>query len=61
METGTTGGIYLALVASIGIFGGSLLAMRDERLSKRGRLTDPTGKPVDAAPEPELLSPPPAQ
>ena len=55
METGTAVGIYLALFASIGIFAGSLLAMRDERLSKRGRPTDPTGRPVAAAPEPELV------
>ena len=58
VETSTTGGVYLALVASVGMFVGTLLAMRDERLSKRGRLTDTTGQPVEAAPEPELLSPP---
>ncbi len=58
VETSTTGGIYLALLASIGIFVGTLLAMRDERLSTRGHLTDSTGRPVEAAPEPELLSPP---
>ena len=57
VETGTAGGVYLALVASIGMFAGSLLAMRDERLSKRGRLTDATGRPVETAPEPELLVP----
>ena len=61
VETGTAVGVYLALVASIGVFAGALLAMRDERLSKRGRVTDSTGRPVAAAPEPELLSPPPSQ
>jgi len=61
VETGLAGGIYLALGATVGLFVGTLLAMRDERLSKRGRLTDTTGKPVASAPEPELLSPPPAQ
>ncbi len=58
VETGTAAGVYLALVSSIGIFAGSLLAMRDERLSKGSRLTDGTGRPVASAPEPELLSPP---
>ena len=41
VETGTAVGIYIALVASLGIFAGTLLAMRDERLSKRGRAHRP--------------------
>ncbi len=41
----------LALIATLVIFAGTLLAMRDERLSKAGRPTDQTGRPVDHVPE----------
>ena len=39
-------GLWLALVAVAGIVASGLVAMRDERLSKPGRHTDPTGKPA---------------
>jgi hypothetical protein len=58
VETSTAGGAWLALLSTAGIIGGALLAMRDERLSRGGRLTDPTGRPVDQAPEVEQLAAP---
>jgi len=58
VETGTAGGVYLALLATAAMFVGALFSMRDERLSKGGRLTDQTGKPVDRAPEAERLATP---
>jgi len=61
VETGPAFGIYLALFAALGVFAGSLLAMRDERLSKPGRPTDPTGRPVASVPEVERVSAPPSQ
>jgi len=54
-------GPYLAVLAVLTILSGSLLAMRDERLSKRSRPTDPTGRPIEAAPEAERLAAPPAE
>lgn len=58
VQTGTAAGAYVALLAAAGVLGGALLAMRDERLSKGGRLTDPTGRPLDRAPHVERLSAP---
>jgi heme A synthase len=58
VETSTAAGAWLALLATVAMFAGSLLAMRDERLSKGGRLTDQTGRPVDRAPKPEQLATP---
>ena len=46
-------GLWGALVAVLAVTVTSLVAMRDERLSTPGRLTDSTGVPVDAAPQPE--------
>jgi hypothetical protein len=43
--------LWLGLAASLGIFAGAMVAVRDERLSTPGRHTDPTGVP----------SPPPAE
>lgn len=49
---------WVGLLATFGVFVGSLVAMRDERLSEPGRLTDSTGVPVDAQPEVETLPAP---
>ena len=46
-------GMWGALVAVLAVTVTSLVAMRDERLSSPGRLTDSTGVPVSAAPQPE--------
>jgi hypothetical protein len=58
VETSTAGGAWLALLAVAAMFGGTLLAMRDERLSKGGRPTDSTGRPVGQTPEVERLGAP---
>jgi hypothetical protein len=57
---GRDAGAWLGLVASAGIAGASLVAMRDERLSRPGRLTDSSGVPVSAPAEVESLPAPPA-
>jgi FtsH-binding integral membrane protein len=44
-------GVWLALIATIGIVAGGALAMRDERLSPDGSHTDLTGRPTPAPPE----------
>lgn len=49
---------WIGLAAAFGVFAGSLVAMRDERLSREGRPTDSTGVPVDAHPEIETLPAP---
>jgi len=51
-------GLWLALVATLGIFGGSLIGMRDERRSPKGRHTDLAGVPVASPPEVETLPAP---
>ncbi|MGI8750403.1 MAG: hypothetical protein ACR2J6_07630 [Thermoleophilaceae bacterium] len=51
-------GAYTGLLCVIGLVAASLIAMRDERLSSPGNLTDPTGVPVAAAPEMETLPAP---
>lgn len=61
VESSTSAGPYLTLLAVLAVLSGSLLAMRDERLSKRSRPTDGTGRPIEAAPEVERLAPPPAE
>lgn len=53
-------GPYLTLLAVLVVFVGALLAMRDERLSKRSRPTDGTGRPIGARPEIERRPAPPA-
>lgn len=60
VDSATAAGPYLTLLAVLLVFTGSLLAMRDERLSERSRLTDGTGRPIEAGPEVELLAAPPA-
>jgi hypothetical protein len=54
-------GVWVGLVATIGIVAGGLLAMRDERLSPAGRHTDLTGRPTSAPPEIEPLPAPPPE
>ncbi len=56
---GTEYGAWIGLASTIGVLIGALVAMRDERLSQPGRLTDSTGVPVDAPLAVETLSPPP--
>ena len=51
-------GPWLALVGALGLTAGSLLAARDERLSRPGETTDTTGRPVPPPPEIEPLPPP---
>lgn len=41
---------WIGLGAVLGVLGGTIVAMRDERLSKPGARTDATGVPVPAAP-----------
>ncbi|CAN5552336.1 hypothetical protein BH20ACT19_BH20ACT19_09610 [soil metagenome] len=50
---------FVGTLAAFGVGGGALLSMRDERLSKPGRPTDATGRPVHAPPEIETLPAPP--
>ena len=54
-------GAWLGLIATLGMFGGGLIAMRDERRSPAGRHTDLSGAPVDSPPEVETLSAPRAE
>jgi peptidoglycan/LPS O-acetylase OafA/YrhL len=51
-------GLWLALLAVIGVNVGAWVAMRDERLSKPGRPTDLSGRPVAAPTEVETLPAP---
>ena len=50
---------WIGLAAAFGVVAGTLIAMRDERLSPPGRYTDTTGVPVEAPPEIETLPAPP--
>jgi hypothetical protein len=51
-------GLWLGLVATLGIPAGGLIAMRDERRSPQGRHTDLSGVPVSTPREVETVSPP---
>jgi hypothetical protein len=51
-------GVWLGLVATLGIAAGGALSMRDERLSPPGGHTDLTGRPAPPPPEIEPLSAP---
>jgi hypothetical protein len=51
-------GLWLALAATIGIFAGALVGMRDERRSPSGRHTDLSGVPVSSPPDIETLPAP---
>lgn len=48
-------GCYLGTLATLGVFGGCLVAMRDERASSPDRITDSTGVPVASAPRVETV------
>jgi hypothetical protein len=50
--------LWLGLAGSVGILGGGVLAMRDERLSPPGRHTDLTGRPTSPPPEVETIPAP---
>ena len=50
--------LWVGLGATFGVLIGAFVSMRDERLSKPGRWTDPTGVPVDKPPEIETISSP---
>jgi hypothetical protein len=51
-------GLWLGLIATLAIFGGGMIGMRDERRSPQGRHTDLTGVPVSSPPEIETLPAP---
>ena len=48
---GREGGLWIALLATLGVVAGGLLAMRDERRAPAGEHTDLTGVPVAGPPE----------
>jgi hypothetical protein len=56
--SGREGGLWLGLVATLGVLAGSLIAMRDERRTPPGEHTDLTGVPVAGPPEIETLPAP---
>lgn len=58
---GLAGGAWAGLAAAVGVAAGALVAIRDERLSRPGRPTDPTGRPTSGAPEIRTLPPPEGQ
>lgn len=49
---------WVGLLAAVGVAVGTLVAMRDERISAPGRPTDSTGVPIDGRPEIETLPAP---
>lgn len=51
-------GCYLGVLATLGLFAACLVAMRDERASAPGHLTDSTGRPIAAAPSIQTLPAP---
>jgi hypothetical protein len=51
-------GLWVALAGTLGVVVGSLVAMRDERLTREGRHTDLTGVPLQQQREIETISPP---
>ena len=55
---GREGGLWIALLATLGVVAGGLLAMRDERRSPPGEHTDLTGVPVAGPPQIETLRAP---
>jgi hypothetical protein len=54
---GTAAGAYLGLAGSVGLAAGALVAIRDERLSRPGKITDVTGRPSPPPPEIEAIPP----
>jgi drug/metabolite transporter (DMT)-like permease len=55
---GREGGLWVGLLATLGVVAGGLLAMRDERRSPPGEHTDLAGVPVPGPPEIETLPAP---
>ena len=51
-------GLWLGLLATLGVFAGGMIGMRDERRSPRGRHTDLSGVPVSSPPEVETMPAP---
>ena len=51
-------GLSLGLLATLGIFAGGMVGIRDERRSPRGRHTDLSGVPVGSPPEIETVPAP---
>ncbi len=51
-------GLWLGLAGAAGILVGSLIALRDERRSRPGRITDLSGRPAPPPPEIEAIRPP---
>jgi hypothetical protein len=54
-------GVWLGLIAAIGIVAGAALAMHDERLSPDGGHTDLTGRAAPAPPEIDRIPAPPVE
>jgi hypothetical protein len=52
-------GLWLGFAATLGIFAGGMVGIRDERRAPPGRHTDLSGVPVSAEPEVETLPAPP--
>jgi hypothetical protein len=50
--------LWLGVAGAVGIVAGAFVSMRDERLSRPGRRTDATGRPVTTAPEVERMPAP---
>jgi hypothetical protein len=51
-------GLWLGLAGALGVAAAGWISMRDQRLSRPGRPTDLTGRPVAEPAEVELLPPP---
>jgi hypothetical protein len=51
-------GLWVGLIATLGIVSGGLVGMRDERRAPEGRHTDLSGVPVTSQPEIEVVSAP---
>jgi hypothetical protein len=51
-------GLWLGLVAALGVAASGWVSMRDQRLSRLGRPTDLSGRPVAEPAEVEVLPPP---
>jgi hypothetical protein len=52
-------GLWLGLLATLGVFAAGMIGMRDERRSPRGRHTDLSGVPVAGPPQVETVTSPP--
>ena len=50
--------LWLGLAGALGVLVGSLVALRDDRRSRRGRPTDLSGRPAAAPDPPEAIRPP---